>query len=69
MTNRELSNARMSIGFEEWNRRWHEHPEEFGATWPTDGTYGERCAKYFAALLDELDAAGKLPRGEVKSAE
>lgn len=62
MTNRELSQARMTLVFGEWDKRYRESPDAFLASWPADGTYGERAAAYFAELADELDAADLLPR-------
>lgn len=43
--------------FTEWAKRYSENPEEFDSILDEDGkpidTYGERCAAYFAVLLND----------------
>lgn len=56
---------RMSLIFNEWAIRYAEDPDSFEQILDEQGIpvedYGSRCAFYFTALADELDAAGKLP--------
>jgi len=44
--------------FNEWNRRYSEHPEDFKDSLDKDGKptsdYGECCAPYFINLYNEL---------------
>lgn len=45
------------VAFDEWMRRYEADPAKFAMN--VEGkTYGERCARYFEKLLDEL-AEGK----------
>lgn len=56
---------RMTAIFNEWARRYAENPDDFGAILDADGKpvedYGQRCALYFEAVADDMDAKGLLP--------
>jgi hypothetical protein len=57
---------RMSIIFDEWNKRYAKNPSEFSSILDANGKpfrdYGKRCTIYFTKLAEELDANNKLPR-------
>jgi hypothetical protein len=70
---RKLVHDRMTKAFNEWMRRYTEHPEEFAGefqsvtqflTESADGkepTYGDNCAAYFTSLLDEIPFPEQVP--------
>lgn len=52
--------------FTEWDRRYREEPERFMSEAQhllneTPETYGEYCAPYFVAILDELSGVPAAP--------
>lgn len=46
-----MTRDKLACAFNEWERRHRDDPDGFAATWPADGTYGERCADYLLELL------------------
>lgn len=53
---------RMAVAFDEWAKRAGDTPIQFFEDAPAD--YGYQCAKYFDALIRELDKDGKLPKAK-----
>jgi len=63
---RKLVQERMAKAFNEWMRRYTEHPEEFTREFQSvttflnetaagkEPSYGDQCAAYFSSLLDEI---------------
>lgn len=52
----------LAAAFTEWDRRYREEPERFQAEAErllrgTPETYGDACAPYLLAILDELKSA------------
>ena len=64
-TPRQVSQQRMAIVFNTWAQRYRESPDSFDELLDDDGNvisdYGQRCARHFESIADELDADGKLP--------
>lgn len=53
-----LTEERMAVIFDEWNKRYAESPESFGENLDDDGNpitgYGANCARYFTKLNEEI---------------
>lgn len=64
-----IGRMRMSLVFEEWQRRYQADPAAFEAEMSDGDSHlplGLRMARYFEGLASELDAAGKLPKPAAK---
>lgn len=61
-----ITQQRMAMIFNEWAKRYAENPDEFASILNDDGNpaadYGEKCARYFTKLADEIDSNGILPK-------
>lgn len=70
MFDREVTERRMAIVFNEWVKRYAESPSEWGQILKPDGTpfedYGEQATAYFFKLAAELDSSGALPLPETQ---
>lgn len=62
MNDRAAARTLFAAAFTEWERRYREEPEQFMSDFArytelSPESYGDRCADFFAGLLDEVAAA------------
>jgi hypothetical protein len=60
MTTATVTEPELAAAFTEWDRRWREEPERFASELEhlagTAEDYGEACAPYLLAILEEQRA-------------